>query len=140
MLSSTHDFFIVAKKHMKTQWVLTILNLYLFLDSNFPKISKIKLSHVCGETAERHLFCFTSPAKMLTFSLVRRFPYAERRFVAVYCKTTAALIISPESCCAPHTCQHFIFSLFMIFTECACSPCGVKNSLFTKKHRNCECA
>ena len=32
--------------------------------------------------------------------------------------------------------SHLVFSIVVIFAKCACGPCGVKNSLFTKKHRN----
>ena len=58
-----------------------------------------------------------------------------------------------ECCCGPHAARsfyenvlwpirrwHFVLSIFANFTECACSPCGVKNSLFTKKRRNRWCA
>ena len=50
------------------------------------------------------------------------------------------LNIFTELCCGPQETPIFAFSIFAIFTECACSPRGVKNSMLTKKHRNCECA
>ena len=111
--------------------------LHIFLRSDFPKIFKIDLSHVCGENADGHLFCFTSAAKMLTFSLVRRFPMCECLFVAMYCRTPAALRILMKSCCGPHAVNIFVFHVFLLFAKCVCGPHGVKNSMFTQKHRNC---
>ena len=69
---------VLLKKHMKTQLILTILNLHLFSYLGFPKISKTLLSHVCGDIGGGRLFCFTSAVKTLTFSLVRCFPMRER--------------------------------------------------------------
>ena len=70
---------VLVKKHMKTQLILTILNLHLFSYLGFPKISKTLLSHVCGENGDERLFCFTSAAKMLADPLVRFFPWCENR-------------------------------------------------------------
>ena len=58
---------VLLKKHMKTQLILTILNLHLFSYLGFPKIPKTLLSHVCGGNAARHLFCFTSAAVLIIF-------------------------------------------------------------------------
>ena len=58
---------VLLKKHMKTQLILTILNLHLFSYLGFPKIFKMEMSHVCGGNAERRLFCFTSAAVLIIF-------------------------------------------------------------------------
>ena len=58
---------VLLEKHMKTQLILTILNLHLFSYLGFPKIPKTLLSHVCGGNAARHLFCFTSAAVLIIF-------------------------------------------------------------------------
>lgn len=89
-----HGFLLLdvfAKKHMKTQLILTILNLHLFSYLWFPKILKTLLSHVCGDIAAGRLFCFTSAARMLGVLLVRWFPYPEVIVFVKYCKTPAAL-------------------------------------------------
>ena len=56
-----------VKKHMKTQLILTILNLHLFSYLGFPKIFKMEMSHVCGGNAARRDFCFTSAAVLIIF-------------------------------------------------------------------------
>ena len=89
-----HGFLLLdvfAKKHMKTQLVLTILNLHLFSYLWFPNISKTLLSHVCSDIGDERLFCFTSAARMLGVLLVRWFPYPEAIVFVKYCKTPAAL-------------------------------------------------
>ena len=58
---------VLLKKHMKTQLILTILNLHLFSYLGFSKIFKMEMSHVCGGNAARHLFCFTSAAVLIIF-------------------------------------------------------------------------
>ena len=46
------------------------------------------------------------------------------------------LEILTKCLCGPRKTPIFDLSVFVIFTKSACGPCGVKNSLFTKKHRN----
>ena len=58
---------VLLKKHMKTQLILTILNLHLFSYLGFPKIFKMKMSHVCGGNAATRPFCFTSAAVLIIF-------------------------------------------------------------------------
>ncbi len=58
---------VLLKKHMKTQLILTILNLHLFSYLGFPKIFKMEMSHVCGGNAALRHFCFTSAAVLIIF-------------------------------------------------------------------------
>ena len=109
------------------------------------KLTKSQNACGCSAVGERHLFCRTSPV-FLTFFLVRRrstartsksintfFMFFHFRNVAV---VHTPLEILTKCCSGPKETPIFVFSVFAIFTKCACGPCGVKNSLFTKKHRN----
>ena len=94
-----HGFLLLnvfVKKNMKTQLILTILNFHCFSYLWFPKIFKMKMSHVCSGNAAERLFCFTSAAKMLTFLLVRWFPYSEAVVFVTSCKTPAAFTVLPR--------------------------------------------
>ena len=85
---------VLLKKHMKTQLILTILNLHLFSYLGFPKISKTLLSHVWGGNAARRLFCFTSAAVLIIFFQRLHFVTRLRRNVeaALFCLTSAAVL------------------------------------------------
>ena len=77
-----HGFLLLnvfVKKNMKTQLILTILNFHCFSYLWFPKIFKMKMSHVCSGNAAERLFCFTSAVVLLVFFDVFNF-----------CRTSAA--------------------------------------------------
>ena len=110
------------------------------------EITKSKMC--CGPHAvsDASGFCRTSPV-FLTFSFLRdvdtgdscrpttpgKSCFFQLRNVAV---AHTPLKVLTKCCCGPKETPCFVFSIFANFTKCACSPRGVKNSLFTKKHRN----
>ena len=128
-------FLTVFRKHMETQLISMILNLYFFLGSDFPKISKINLSHVCSETADTHLFCFTSAVKMLTFSFVRRVSGVERFLdyrIEIVAPIHTPLRFLKKSCCGPRAVNTFVSSVLFIFIKHHSRLYAVKNSIIAK--------
>ena len=83
-----------VQNRMKSQWILTIINLRIFSYLGFPKISKTLLSHVWGGNAARRLFCFTSAAVLIIFFQRLHFVTRLRRNVeaALFCLTSAAVL------------------------------------------------
>ena len=131
---------VLLKKHMKTQLILTILNLHLFSYLGFPKIFKMEMSHVCGGNADEHLFCFTSAAGLIIFfhvficvhlSTAKCLPKStnQTQIFATYCKTPAALTISTKHIKFPMKTNAFCLHAFHVLD----GPCGRRNPEFLNR-------
>ena len=110
------------------------------------KLTKSQNACGCSAVGEPRLFCRTSPVFLTFFFLRCVHPQAgpkkvEPLFSCFFHFRNVAVVHTPleiltKCCSGPKETPIFVFSVFAIFTKCACGPCGVKNSLFTKKHRN----
>ena len=133
---------------MNSQWILNIFS------SKFTSRNLILLlSHVCGETTARPIFCRTSAVVLTFFFLplhsrpfiyrkVRAISFAQNRFssyIKTYYKTPAKLKILTKHIEFPRLYSFSILWILNNFQECACSPCPVNNLLMRKKRRFCWC-
>ena len=112
------------------------------------KLTKSQNACGCSAVGETIQNCRTSNGFLTFFFAIRRSARESSKswnhFSCFFHFRNVAVVHTPleiltKCCSGPKKTLIFDLSVFAKFTKSACGPCGVKNSLFAKKHRNRSC-
>ena len=135
----------------ENQWILTLSNrMFLFFFHEFPAETHEITKCVWLQRRGWHEDIFRTSQVFLFFLFLRYVDLqaghrkAWSLFHVFFHFRNVAVVYAPlgiltKCCCGRKEAPIFVFSVFAIFAKCACGLGGVKNSLFTKKHRNRWC-